>query len=170
MAVLEIPIYLTIFEPAINVSIFAVLSLVVFSAILRARLTDREKWRFGVTLAVTWLAWLLLVTGLSVSGVFLPGTFGQVSAIPPAIFLPILVFSFALTRSNTAVVVLDSIPLDWLIRIQFLRVLGGIFVVLYLDGFLPGVFALPAGLGDVATGLLARKNHKKLPPNPLNAL
>ena len=36
-----------------------------------------------------------------------------------------------------------------------MRVLGGIFVVLYLDGFLPGVFALPAGLGDAATGLLA---------------
>jgi len=78
-----------------------------------------------------------------------------VSAIPPAILLPILLFSFALTRSNSAVAVLESIPLDWLIRIQFLRVLGGIFLVLYLDGFLPGVFALPAGLGDVATGLLA---------------
>lgn len=155
MAALEIPSYLTIFQAAINVSIFAVMSLVVFSAILRARLTDLKKWRFGVTLAVIGFGWLLLTTGLSVSGVFLPGAFGQVSAIPPAILLPILLFSFALTRSNSAVAVLESIPLDWLIRIQFLRVMGGIFLVLYLDGFLPGVFALPAGLGDVATGLLA---------------
>ncbi len=155
MAALEIPSYLTIFQPAINVSIFAVLSLVVFSAILRARLTDRKKWRFGVTFAVIGFGWLLLTTGLSVSGVFLPGAFGRVSAIPPAILLPILLFSFALTRSNSAVAVLESIPLDWLIRIQFLRVIGGIFLVLYLDGFLPGVFALPAGLGDVAIGLLA---------------
>ena len=98
MAALEIPSYLTIFQPAINVSIFAVISLVVFSAILRARLTNLEKWRLGVTLAVTWFAWLLLTTGLAVGGVFLPGGFGRVSAIPPAILLPILVFSFACRR------------------------------------------------------------------------
>lgn len=59
MATLEIPSYLTIFQLSIIVSIFTVILLVVFSAILRARLTDLEKWRFGVTLAVTGFAWLL---------------------------------------------------------------------------------------------------------------
>ncbi len=134
---------------------FAVISLVAFSAILRAHLTDREKWRFGITAAATAFAWLLLMTGLSAGGLFLPGAIGRVSAILPAILLPILVFSFSLAHSKSAVAVLDAIPQDWLIRIQVLRVMGGIFVVLYLDGFLPGEFALPAGLGDVATGLLA---------------
>ena len=159
MAALEMPSYLIVFQPAIEVSMFAVISLVALSAILRAHLTDREKWRFGVTAAATAFAWLLLVTGLSAGGLFLPGAIGRVSAILPAILpailLPILVFSFALAHSKSAVAVLDAIPQDWLIRIQVLRVLGGIFLLLYLDGFLPGVFALPAGLGDVATGLLA---------------
>jgi hypothetical protein len=48
---------------------------------------------------------------------------------------------------------------------QIYRVAGGIFLVLWADGRLPWQFALPAGIGDVATGsfavvvaaLLARK-------------
>ena len=155
MAALEIPGYLIVFQPSVEVSIFAVISLVVFSAILRAHLTDREKWRFGVSAAAIAFAWLLLMTGLSVGGLFLPGAMGRVSAILPAILLPVLVFSVALAYSKSAVAVLDAIPQDWLIRIQVLRVEGGIFLVLYLNGLLPGEFALPAGLGDVATGLLA---------------
>ncbi len=155
MAVIEIPNYLNILQPAIEVAMFAVISLVAFFAILRADLSDREKWRFGVTAAVTVFAWLLLVKGLSTGGIFRPDAIGPVSAILPAILLPILVISFALAHSKSAVAMLDAIPHDWLIRIQVLRIEGGIFLVLYLDGFLPGEFALSAGLGDVATGLLA---------------
>ena len=155
MAAVEIPNYLIVLQPAIEVSIFTVLSLAVYSALLRAPLTEREKWRFGLTAWATALAWLLVMTGLSAGGLFRPGAMGPVSAIPPAILLPILVFSFWLARSKAAVGVLDAMPRDWLIRIQVLRVAGAIFLVLYLDGLLPGAFALPAGLGDVATGLLA---------------
>jgi hypothetical protein len=42
-----------------------------------------------------------------------------------------------------------------LVAIQFYRVLGAVFLVLWAGGHLPGAFALPAGLGDVATGLAA---------------
>jgi len=41
------------------------------------------------------------------------------------------------------------------VGVQFYRVLGVIFLVLLLDGSTPGVFAAPAGTGDVAVGLLA---------------
>src|SRR5215472_6451192 len=43
----------------------------------------------------------------------------------------------------------------WLIGIQVFRVLGSVWLVRYFAGGLPGLFALPAGIGDVATGLLA---------------
>ena len=33
--------------------------------------------------------------------------------------------------------------------------LAGVFLVRYYAGELPGLFALPAGIGDIATGLLA---------------
>ncbi len=35
------------------------------------------------------------------------------------------------------------------------RVLGGVFLIGYVQGLLPGIFALPAGIGDVLTGITA---------------
>jgi hypothetical protein len=35
------------------------------------------------------------------------------------------------------------------------RVLGGLLLIRYIQGQLPGVFAIPAGVGDVLTGILA---------------
>ena len=42
-----------------------------------------------------------------------------------------------------------------MVGVQFYRVLGGGFVVLWSAGHLPWQFALPAGIGDIATGILA---------------
>ncbi len=39
--------------------------------------------------------------------------------------------------------------------LQFYRAEGLIFLVLYAGGWLPGAFALPAGIGDMIVGLLA---------------
>jgi len=39
--------------------------------------------------------------------------------------------------------------------VQFYRALGVIFVVLYAGRHLPGIFALPAGVGDTLVGILA---------------
>jgi len=50
---------------------------------------------------------------------------------------------------------IDAVPRQWVIAIQFYRVEGAIFLVLFAAHLLPGLFALPAGLGDVAVGLLA---------------
>jgi hypothetical protein len=44
---------------------------------------------------------------------------------------------------------------SWLVGVQVYRVLGVIFLVLYAGGHLPGVFALPAGVGDTLVGILA---------------
>jgi hypothetical protein len=41
------------------------------------------------------------------------------------------------------------------VLIQTFRILGGVFLVRYFQGELPGVFAIPAGVGDVLTGLFA---------------
>lgn len=45
--------------------------------------------------------------------------------------------------------------MQWLVGIQLYRVLGGVFLVLWLAGSVPGLFALPAGIGDVAVGVMA---------------
>src|SRR5262245_66510330 len=61
-----------------------------------------------------------------------------------------------LTRSQTIAAAVDAAPLWWLIAYQVFRVNGGvIFLPLWSYGFLPGFFALPAGIGDTLTGLFA---------------
>lgn len=43
----------------------------------------------------------------------------------------------------------------WLVGLQLWRVIGAVFLVEMAGGKLPAIFALPAGLGDVAVALLA---------------
>ena len=50
---------------------------------------------------------------------------------------------------------IDAVPRQWVIAIQFYRVEGVTFLALYAAHLLPGLFALPAGAGDVTVGILA---------------
>ena len=51
--------------------------------------------------------------------------------------------------------VLDAMPATWLIALQVYRVFGSVFLAGALRGVVPAVFGLPAGIGDVLTGLFA---------------
>jgi hypothetical protein len=51
--------------------------------------------------------------------------------------------------------VLDAMPASWLIALQAYRVFGSAFLIGWVRGLVPGVFALPARIGDLITGLLA---------------
>jgi hypothetical protein len=75
--------------------------------------------------------------------------------VPLAIFLPVIVGVPILLRSKRIGEVLDAMPASWLVGLQVYRVLGGIFLVGWAHGVIPSLFALPAGIGDVTTGLLA---------------
>jgi hypothetical protein len=46
-------------------------------------------------------------------------------------------------------------PTTWLIALQLYRIFGSQWLVYWLRGVLPGLWALPAGTGDVLTGLFA---------------
>jgi hypothetical protein len=78
---------------------------------------------------------------------------------------PLVAAAVALWLSGNLASLVSAIPLPWIVAAQIYRVAGGIFLVLWADGRLPWQFALPAGIGDVATGsfavvvaaLLARK-------------
>jgi hypothetical protein len=50
---------------------------------------------------------------------------------------------------------LDAMPTTWLVALQFYRFFGSQFLAYWLRGLLPGLWALPAGTGDVLTGLFA---------------
>src|SRR5262249_4846330 len=103
---------------------------------------------FGV-LAV----WFVIVFALGAAGLFAkpPGS-------PPwSIFLgavgPVAIFVVAYSSSATfrAFVLSASLPLG--AAIQAWRAGGLGFLALYTHGVLPGAFAWPAGLGDIAIGV-----------------
>jgi len=43
----------------------------------------------------------------------------------------------------------------WLIGLQLFRVIGGVFLIEMVLGHIPGIFAYPAGLGDILVGIVA---------------
>jgi hypothetical protein len=51
--------------------------------------------------------------------------------------------------------IVDALPQRWIVSLQAYRIEGLIFLLLYANGSLPAAFALPAGSGDMAVGLMA---------------
>ena len=110
----------------------------------------QSRWIIGS--AVVAAAWLV--------GVFLLGAAGAFrnDALPPRIPLALaatLLPGYLMLLSPTFRRIVAAVPQHWLIGIQTFRIMGGTWLVRYFAGQLPGRFALPAGIGDVATGLLA---------------
>jgi hypothetical protein len=79
----------------------------------------------------------------------------MVPPIPFAIFVPLLICLPLLLSSERVAAVLDAVSPALLVAFQTYRIRGGVFLVRYAAGELPGVFALPAGVGDVLVGALA---------------
>ena len=101
----------------------------------------------------TWLpaiaAWFVAVLGLTVVGAFRGPPDAPPVGIILAVLLPVLAAVLAYRLSPTfrqSVLAFD--PRE-LVALHAWRMVGFGFVLLYLYGTLPGLFALPAGLGDV---------------------
>ncbi|HKF73805.1 MAG TPA: hypothetical protein VKB68_18785 [Stellaceae bacterium] len=111
----------------------------------------RDTW-LGVMIPVT--LWLAVIWSAALNGVF-RADLSPTSLIPLALFLPVIIGVPILLRSQRMGQVLDSMPATWLVALQVYRVFGSGFLIGWVLGVAPGVFALPAGIGDVMTGLLA---------------
>ena len=106
---------------------------------------------FGIVL----FAWLVLALFLGRQGIFRSALNQQVPYIALAIGIPILVGALLIRGSKQVRRIIAAVAQSQLVAFQFYRVLGVTFLVLYAAGQLPGIFALPAGCGDVMIGLTA---------------
>ncbi|MGB8908099.1 MAG: hypothetical protein WCC84_05080 [Candidatus Cybelea sp.] len=101
------------------------------------------------------LGWTALIVAGAATGHFTPGTPGIVIQ-PPAIFaVAIVALSIAWMFSAQFRRAMLSIPLQSLVGLNVLRVLGVFFVIEYFTHELAAPFGPVAGLGDTITGLVA---------------
>src|SRR5216684_3573352 len=96
----------------------------------RANISAFQKRFVQITSAMLFIAWFAAIYLLAQNGFFL-------------------------FFSQTFRKLLTVTPMHWIIGIQVFRVLGGVFLIGYIQGLLPGIFALPAGIGDILTGITA---------------
>ena len=127
----------------------------------------------GLRRALVWAAWpessrvwvlraaaVLLIGWFAVAlALALVGAYEGVSDRPPTIqygvFPPIIIAALLIWRSETVGRIIDAVPQHWLVGVQVTRALGGTFLLLYAAGQMPGLFAIPAGIGDLSVAVLA---------------
>jgi uncharacterized membrane protein len=118
----------------------------------------RASWQAGErrsivrTMAVVLVGWFALALALAILGVYQPNS-DQLPTIEFGIITPILIGGLFIWRSSTISRLIDAIPRHWVIAVQLYRAEGVTFLILYASKLLPGLFALPAGAGDIAIGL-----------------
>lgn len=111
----------------------------------------------GIALSVSLVltGWFLLVVSLGAVGGFVarPGT--PPIAIAIGVGAPLIVFFAWLRLSPAFRDFVLSLDLRFIAGVQAWRWAGLGFLSLYAHSILPGIFALPAGLGDMAVGFAA---------------
>jgi hypothetical protein len=108
-----------------------------------------------LTVAIIVSVWFALVTSLGVAGAFVqrPGT--PPFPIALGVIVPLAIFFAGLRLSRSFREFVLSLDLRLIAGMQAWRWAGLGFLSLYAYNVLPGVFALPAGLGDMAIGITA---------------
>src|SRR6516165_2575777 len=138
-----------------------------------ARMPASAKSRYTTAgvLSVAFIGWEAVAQYLGAANTYL-ATVENPPAVPTILFgllIPLAVAAIALWQSESIARLVSAIPLHWLVAAQVYRVGGGIFLVLMADGRLPWQFALPAGIGDVATGIVAVVVAAQLARNAIGA-
>ncbi len=114
-------------------------------------------------------AWFLFSLSASVLRVFENNSGRLPLALGLAVVIPVVVFSSGFATSAGFRQFALSLNPRTLTIVQAWRIGGFMFLVLYAHGILPGIFALPAGWGDIAVGAtaplvamkLANSRHRK---------
>jgi hypothetical protein len=119
-----------------------------------ADLTPDQRRTIWLAIMIPYTLWFAIAWSAAINGAFRTGV-TRFPWLPLAIFLPLIIGAPLLLLSKRVGQLLDAMPATWLVALQLYRVFGVWAVAATLRGVLPGVFAWPAGIGDLLTGLLA---------------
>ena len=135
--------------PASALIVWWIFHKTLFSTKLDAPASEKKKISFSV-LAVL-ILWLAAANLLGSAEIFRAHSY----LVPVVAFgIPYFAMKF-ISGSQIFSKVIDSLPNHWIIGIQLYRLLGIIFISLWLAGSMPAEFAIPAGVGDMIVGLSA---------------
>lgn len=156
-------IVLTYWQPAISAGgvpttavrliSYALLAVGLWLGLESTDLTLGRRRATWLVVMIPYTLWMAVAWSVAINGAFRTGT--RLPALPLAIFLPVIIGAPVLLLSKRIGQVLDAMPASWLVALQLYRVFGSWALVAALRGVLPGVFGVPAGIGDTLTGLLA---------------
>jgi hypothetical protein len=112
-------------------------------------------WTMKAFVAVALVVWLVVVILLGAQGAFVSPIGTPPLPIAIGVAAPLIVFfvAFWLSRAFRRFVI--NVDIQLVAAIEAWRWAGFGFISLYAYGVLPGRFALPAGLGDMAIGFTA---------------
>jgi len=151
----QVPEYLVTFEAAIRPLVAAIALGLIWTGAMRMEGPAQSRYATAGALSVVLIAWLAVAQYLgSVNAYFATGD----NAVPTVLFgllIPLMTAAVGLWLSGSIASLVSAIPLHWIVAAQVYRIGGGIFLALWADGRLPWQFALPAGIGDVTTGIVA---------------
>jgi hypothetical protein len=151
---MSIPTYLTFTVVAGCVATIVAVVNGVNRALKRSNWSRSDRTRTVRATASLLAGWFALAVALAILGVY-SATTSRIPTIQFGIAVPILIGCLMIWGWPAVSRLIEAVPRHWVIAIQFYRVEGVTFLVLFAGHRLPGLFALPAGVGDVAVGLLA---------------
>ena len=150
-----IPLHISVLGLGANVVVCGLLLFGLFQGLAAADLPQARKTRFGLIASIGIIGWLFVAGELARAGVFEARIERVFPMIALGTGLPIVLGLLAIRFSATLRAVIDAIPMQRLVGVQVYRTLGFVFLLAYGANLVPGAFAWPAGLGDIAVGLLA---------------
>lgn len=118
--------------------------------------TGTGGWSHGTIVALGLFAvWFVIAAWLGANGVFAAEPGRIAPALPIAVVLPGAGFLAACAVFPAVRQWALSLDPALVVGLQAWRVVGLMFVFFWMSGMLPAVFAIPAGFGDFAVGVIA---------------
>jgi hypothetical protein len=148
----QIPGYLLAFESTVRPLVAAFALGLIWMGAARMKASAQSRYTTAGALSVALIAWLGVAQYVGSANTYFASTETAVPNVLFGLLIPLIAAAVGLWLSGSIASLVSAIPLPWIVAAQIYRIGGGIFLVLWADGRLPWQFALPAGIGDVATG------------------
>ena len=139
---------------AVRLIVHGLIALGLWLGLERTDLTPDQRRTTWLAIMVPFTLWAAVAWTAAINGVFRTGV-SPLPLLPSAILLPVIIGVPLLLLSKRVGQLLDAMPTNWLVALQLYRAFGSQWLAYWLRGVLPGLWALPAGTGDVLTGLFA---------------